>query len=195
MPRARSIPTSSSGDEVAASAASRARVLPVPVPWPISEEPAPVITALTSAKSTLTWSFGVERWKRKKKERVSFSFVRRKRPREREIESPISKKKSRMQKLEKTNQPGDRDDVRNAAHALAEDVVGDAEGLGDGKRGVDGVEEAEKFFLIFSISKRGERVLERERPFFRSISLASFTARHLPLCSLSLSPSLMERRR
>jgi hypothetical protein len=48
------MPTSSSGDDVAASAASRARVLPVPVPWPISEEPAPVMTALTSAKSTLT---------------------------------------------------------------------------------------------------------------------------------------------
>lgn len=44
----------------------------------------------------------------------------------------------------KAHQPGDRDDVRDAAHSLAQDVVGDAEGLRDGQRGVDGVEEAKK---------------------------------------------------
>jgi len=56
--------------------------------------------------------------------------------------------------MSKTDQPGDGNDVRDAAHTLAEDVVGDAEGLGDGQRGVDGVEEATRerereFFCVF----------------------------------------------
>ena len=53
MPVARSMPRSSSGEEMAAAAASRARFLPVARPMPISDEPASAITARTSAKSTL----------------------------------------------------------------------------------------------------------------------------------------------
>ena len=52
-PLAFSIGKSSSGDETAASAASRARVLPKPRPMPISAGPASCITERTSAKSTL----------------------------------------------------------------------------------------------------------------------------------------------
>ena len=146
IPRARSIPTSSSGEDVAARAASRARVFPVPVPWPMREDPAPVMTALTSAKSTLTWMVGNlerERERERKREvekRKSEFFVEKNRP-------PRKKKGQKLSKLLKSHQPGDRDDVRNAAHSLAEDVVRDAEGLGDGQRGVDGVEEAMKSFF------------------------------------------------
>ena len=93
IPRARSIPTSSSGEDVAARAASRARVFPVPVPWPMREDPAPVMTALTSAKSTLTWMVGNlererererERWK---KERVSFLSKRTALPEKRKVKN------------------------------------------------------------------------------------------------------------
>ena len=52
-PLAPSIDDSSSGDEMAALAASTARVSPVPWPMPISAEPAPVMTDFTSAKSRL----------------------------------------------------------------------------------------------------------------------------------------------
>mmetsp|Transcript_44920 Transcript_44920/g.95562 ORF Transcript_44920/g.95562 Transcript_44920/m.95562 type:complete len:307 (-) Transcript_44920:95-1015(-) len=52
-PLAFSIGKSSSGDETAASAASRARVLPKPRPMPMSAGPALAITERTSAKSTL----------------------------------------------------------------------------------------------------------------------------------------------
>mmetsp|Transcript_9261 Transcript_9261/g.28823 ORF Transcript_9261/g.28823 Transcript_9261/m.28823 type:complete len:223 (-) Transcript_9261:330-998(-) len=54
IPVARSMPTSSSGLEMAAMAASRARLLPLPTPMPIRLEPALAITARTSAKSTFT---------------------------------------------------------------------------------------------------------------------------------------------
>ena len=53
MPVARSMPKSRSGEEIAASAASRARFLPLARPIPIKEEPASAMTARTSAKSTL----------------------------------------------------------------------------------------------------------------------------------------------
>ena len=46
-PFALSIGKSSSGDEIAARAASRARVLPKPRPMPMSAGPASVITART----------------------------------------------------------------------------------------------------------------------------------------------------
>mmetsp|Transcript_37092 Transcript_37092/g.54524 ORF Transcript_37092/g.54524 Transcript_37092/m.54524 type:complete len:219 (-) Transcript_37092:569-1225(-) len=53
IPVASSIGESKSGLEIAAAAASSALVLPVPVPIPISAVPAPCMTLLTSAKSTL----------------------------------------------------------------------------------------------------------------------------------------------
>lgn len=54
MPVARSMPTSSRGEEMAARAASLALALPEALPCPIREEPAPVMMARTSAKSTFT---------------------------------------------------------------------------------------------------------------------------------------------
>lgn len=54
IPVARSMPTSSSGDEIAARAASRALAFPEALPCPIREEPALVMMARTSAKSTFT---------------------------------------------------------------------------------------------------------------------------------------------
>ena len=54
MPVARSMPTSSSGELIAATAASRARPRPLPRPMPISDDPAFAITDRTSAKSTFT---------------------------------------------------------------------------------------------------------------------------------------------
>ena len=54
MPVARSMPTSSRGEEMAASAASLARFLPLAWPCPISADPEPAITVRTSAKSTFT---------------------------------------------------------------------------------------------------------------------------------------------
>mmetsp|Transcript_22537 Transcript_22537/g.31367 ORF Transcript_22537/g.31367 Transcript_22537/m.31367 type:complete len:276 (+) Transcript_22537:607-1434(+) len=54
IPVARSIPTSSSGDEMAEIAASLARDFPLAIPIPMRLEPASAITARTSAKSTFT---------------------------------------------------------------------------------------------------------------------------------------------
>mmetsp|Transcript_9353 Transcript_9353/g.23905 ORF Transcript_9353/g.23905 Transcript_9353/m.23905 type:complete len:226 (-) Transcript_9353:614-1291(-) len=54
MPVARSMDLSSRGAEAACCAASSARFLPVPVPTPSMAVPEFVITAFTSAKSTLT---------------------------------------------------------------------------------------------------------------------------------------------
>lgn len=54
MPVARSMPTSSSGEEMAASAASLARFLPLACPCPMRADPEPAMTVRTSAKSTLT---------------------------------------------------------------------------------------------------------------------------------------------
>ncbi len=52
-PRAPSMEDSSIGDEMAALAASSDRVSPVACPMPMRAEPAPVMTARTSAKSRL----------------------------------------------------------------------------------------------------------------------------------------------
>ena len=52
-PFAPSIEDSRSGEEIADRAASSARPSPEPCPIPISAEPAPVMTAFTSAKSRL----------------------------------------------------------------------------------------------------------------------------------------------
>mmetsp|Transcript_19257 Transcript_19257/g.32360 ORF Transcript_19257/g.32360 Transcript_19257/m.32360 type:complete len:303 (+) Transcript_19257:201-1109(+) len=54
MPVARSMPTSSSGELMALTAASRARNLPLATPMPMRDDPASAITARTSAKSTFT---------------------------------------------------------------------------------------------------------------------------------------------
>ena len=54
MPVARSIPMSSSGEEMAVRAASRARPGPEQRPWPIREVPAEAMMVRTSAKSTFT---------------------------------------------------------------------------------------------------------------------------------------------
>mmetsp|Transcript_11205 Transcript_11205/g.15774 ORF Transcript_11205/g.15774 Transcript_11205/m.15774 type:complete len:237 (+) Transcript_11205:556-1266(+) len=52
-PLALSMVLSSSGEEMAADAASSAPVFPDPIPIPMSAVPAPLMTDLTSAKSTL----------------------------------------------------------------------------------------------------------------------------------------------
>jgi len=52
-PFAPSIEDSRSGEEMAALAASSARPSPAACPIPMSAEPAPVMTAFTSAKSRL----------------------------------------------------------------------------------------------------------------------------------------------
>ena len=80
IPVAPSTDSSSSGEEIAALAASAARLSPPAVPMPISAEPASCMIVRTSAKSRLI-------------------------------------------------RPGDRDQVGDPLHALAQDVVGLAEGV------------------------------------------------------------------
>ena len=59
--------------------------------------------------------------------------------------APRAKERERRRRREKkallSHQSGDRDDVGDALHALAEHVVGEQEGVGEGSRVADNAQE------------------------------------------------------
>lgn len=163
-PVARSMERSIRGADVAASAASRARPFPLATPTPSMAVPESRMMALTSAKSTLTCLEKGREKKREQREKDEFLFFLLFFPTSRDLDTrkrTETKERKEEKRISRTHQPRDGDDVRDALHALAQDVVREQERVRERGRVPDDAEEASvlkniprSFFCSRSVFRR-----------------------------------------
>ena len=188
-PVARSMERSIRGADVAASAASRARPFPLATPTPSMAVPESRMMALTSAKSTLTCLEKGREKKREQREKDEFLFFLLFFPTSRDLDTrkrTETKERKEEKRISRTHQPRDGDDVRDALHALAQDVVREQERVRERGRVPDDAEEASvlkniprSFFCSRSVFRRS---LFEVAFFDDGLELSG-----LPLAALSLS--------